>query len=429
VKTKLSENDPFTKRALQIYEDAKNQLNYPAYRFLQKIRRDGGLAAAKHWLRPTNPTRGFRRLARHSRLDLSVEAVALQTPWNQLFTETELATAHNRLSQFGYRGPFDKISTRSYWVVSPNVRNNEATVDAWRRASVRACAAFMGWYPNNWSRGQIGPTFAGKTKRGIKPGDVILIARRHHFEPEIVGFGIVRGEFVKRIVGLKKPESFGSLRRLQPFIPWSGPPPGDVPLIDVVGHARALAQLDPAKNNAHLKVCEWINQQLQKRSSGVRGGRTAERKKRQKAISPIPKIVSSPENHQLDYKVQNKAKVIKAKRVEAKLLENYRRWLEQQDRKLSAVKYKTLQCDAYEEDRRNLIEAKSSASREHIRMAVGQLLDYAFQGNKKFGDPHKAILLPDEPRTDIVDWLDSLKIKVIWPEKREFLDNANGQFT
>jgi hypothetical protein len=139
--------------------------------------------------------------------------------------------------------------------------------------------------------------------------------------------------------------------------------------------------------------------------------------------------VSSPENHQLDFNVQTRARVIKAKKIEAGLLADYRRWLEQQDRVLSAIKYRALQCDAYEQDRQNLIEAKGSASREHIRMAVGQLLDYAFQGCKKFGEPHKAILLPSEPRSDIVDWLDSLKIKVIWREKKLFLDNANGLFT
>ncbi|MGD0650065.1 MAG: hypothetical protein ABSA97_02820 [Verrucomicrobiia bacterium] len=202
-----------------------------------------------------------------------------------------------------------------------------------------------------------------------------------------------------------------------------------MPLIEVVRHTKALVQLHPESNIAHRKVCEWIDQQLQNIASGEGGGITAGHKSTQKPIPADPQIVSSPETHQLDYKVQTKAKVIKAEKMEAKLLESYRRWVAQQGRKLPAVKYKTLQCDAYEEDRRNLIEAKSSASREHIRMAVGQLLDYAFQGKKKFGEPHKAILLPSEPRSDIVSWLDSLKIKIIWPEKGVFLDNANGQFT
>ncbi|HXR05099.1 MAG TPA: HNH endonuclease [Verrucomicrobiae bacterium] len=95
-------NDPFTKRALKIYDDAKNQIGYVAHRFRQKIVRDGGLAAAKHWLRPSKATSGFQRLLDHDRLDLSVEAVALQPPWNTLFTSAELDTARERLTRFGY---------------------------------------------------------------------------------------------------------------------------------------------------------------------------------------------------------------------------------------------------------------------------------------------------------------------------------------
>ena len=152
-------------------------------------------------------------------------------------------------------------------------------------------------------------------------------------------------------------------------------------------------------------------------------------KNRQKASAMDPRIGVLPQNHQLDYQVQTKTKVIRAEKVEAVLLGDYGRWLAQQGRKLSAVKYRTLQCDAYEADRRNLIEAKSSARREHIRMAVGQLLDYAFQGNKKFRHPHKELLLLSKPASDIVDWLDSLKIKIVWRKKKAFFDNANGQFT
>ena len=153
------------------------------------------------------------------------------------------------------------------------------------------------------------------------------------------------------------------------------------------------------------------------------------RKHEQKRPSLDLRIVSPSENHQLDYKIQRKAQVIKAKKVEAELLEAYQCWLALQGRTFKAVKYSTLRCDAYEKERRNLIEAKSSASREHIRMAVGQVLDYAFQGRKKFSDSHKAILLPRKPHRDIVDWLDSLKINIIWREEKDFLDNANGQFT
>ncbi|MEP6669876.1 MAG: HNH endonuclease [Chthoniobacter sp.] len=94
--------DPFTDRALQIYEDAKTQIRYVASRFRQKVVRDGGLVAAKHWLRPSKATAGFQRLLDHDRLDLSVEAVAIQAAWSGLFTPAELATARERLALFGY---------------------------------------------------------------------------------------------------------------------------------------------------------------------------------------------------------------------------------------------------------------------------------------------------------------------------------------
>lgn len=101
----------------------------------------------------------------------------------------------------------------------------------------------------------------------------------------------------------------------------------------------------------------------------------------------------------------------------------------QQDRKLSLARYGRLRCDAYEVGRQNLIEAKASASREHVRMAVAQLLDYAFQGRSKFRDPKKAILVPEKVSPDVEEWLNHLNIGIIWREGKSFLDNSNGQFT
>jgi hypothetical protein len=75
-------------------------------------------------------------------------------------------------------------TSRKYWVVSPNVRFDAKTVAAWRQASVKWQAAFMGWHPDDEAH-RLGPKFA----RGIEPGDVILIARRANGKPETVGFG------------------------------------------------------------------------------------------------------------------------------------------------------------------------------------------------------------------------------------------------
>jgi hypothetical protein len=114
---------------------------------------------------------------------------------------------------------------------------------------------------------------------------------------------------------------------------------------------------------------------------------------------------------------------------EASLLGEYRDWLLKQGRKLLIVKYKSLRCDAYDKKRNNLIEAKCSAAREYIRMAVGQLLEYAYLGRKTFGRPHKAILMPSRPDPRSIEWLAELNVNVVWKEKKVFLDNANGQFS
>jgi hypothetical protein len=289
----------------------------------------------------------------------------------------------------------------------------------------------MGWKPDDYGHGQIGPKFAG-AKRGIMPDDVVLIARRHSRKPEIVGFGIVHGKHATRLKGFTSPQGqgFGSLRRLLPFKPWSRPPSG-IPLKDVLRHTKALVQLHPEKDVAHEKVCNWMEHHLgnRDRKAGEKQRATAECKRRLGTTTPNIGLVDPPENHQLDYIIQTRRKVTRAKKIEAKLLDDYRDWLNKQDRKLSAAQYGTFRCDGYEKETRNLIEAKCSARREHIRMAVGQLLDYAFLGKQKFGEPNKAILLPKKPHPNIKKWLSSLEINIIWREGGSFFDDANGQFS
>jgi hypothetical protein len=82
---------------------------------------------------------------------------------------------------------------RKYWIVSPNVNNNNETVGEWRRVSVRVGVAFMGGGYDDPEHLNMGPKFAGRVPNGIQPGDVILIARRYNGEPQTVGFGLVTG--------------------------------------------------------------------------------------------------------------------------------------------------------------------------------------------------------------------------------------------
>jgi hypothetical protein len=325
---------------------------------------------------------------------------------------------------------------RKYWVVSPNVKNLNRTVGAWRQASVTLQAAFMGWDSDDPEHSRMGPKFAGRVPDGIEPGDVILIGRRFSGAPEVVGFGAVDGEAKTALPGFQPPDELGSLRRLRPFVPWSGPP-ADVPLAAAVTHTRALAQLHPSTNEAHQRICDWMERHLERSQASLsreanpppaisyRGKPVRDDARGSREIA----IVSLPGNYQLDYEVRSKAEVRRAQRQEARLLENYERWLKDQDRKLESVKIGSLQCDGYERVRGNLIEAKSSARREHIRMAVGQLLDYAFQGKTKLGELEMAVLLPERPPKDVEAWLDAVDIRLIWTDGKAFLDNSNGQFT
>jgi hypothetical protein len=135
-----------------------------------------------------------------------------------------------------------------------------------------------------------------------------------------------------------------------------------------------------------------------------------------------------PKSNTYGYKVRTRERVTEFRKREKKLLDDYERWLNKRGRHLSELPYGRLKCDAWEKERQNLIEAKGSTSREDIRMAVGQLFDYSFQGKEKCKQPNMAILFPRKPPPERVEWLEPLGIKIIWRSIQSFLDNAGGQF-
>ncbi|MGV9521196.1 restriction endonuclease [Streptomyces griseus] len=64
-----------------------------------------------------------------------------------------------------------------------------------------------------------------------------------------------------------------------------------------------------------------------------------------------------------------------------------------------------------------LVEAKGSVTRENIRMAIGQLADYG-----RFVDHTiRAILLPSEPREDLLALAKTQDCAVVWPEGKKFI--------
>jgi hypothetical protein len=305
---------------------------------------------------------------------------------------------------------------RKFWVVSPNVGPSPNTKPMWVKTVIRLRSAFMGWKSNDKSYSAIGFKFAHL----IQPGDVIFVARRYHGRPDLAGVGVVIGRFEGYRKSLNTPQEYGSRRTLRPY---SAVPrvPGNIPIMSALGHTKALRQLHPERNEDQRLVCDWLLKLL-----SLHEPREFQRDHQPNVETLIRELRLGTEP---EYKVRRRETAATAKRREAKLVLAYQKWLGRQSRVLNLARYGRLSCDAYEKSRNNLIEAKQSARREFIRMAAGQLLDYAHAGRKQIRNPNKAILLPERPDEGTLGWLKEIGIHLIWREGRAFRDNHNGQFT
>lgn len=75
--------------------------------------------------------------------------------------------------------------------------------------------------------------------------------------------------------------------------------------------------------------------------------------------------------------------------------------------------------DIWDSTAGELIEAKGVATRENVRMAVGQLLDYG----RFVEHSRKVVLLPSKPREDLIQYLRSLDIDLTYPEGSSWTRN------
>jgi hypothetical protein len=106
------------------------------------------------------------------------------------------------------------------------------------------------------------------------------------------------------------------------------------------------------------------------------------------------------------------------RRKEAELVARYRRYLS--NRGIAAARWlikpsgehAPLYTDIYDVDRAELFEAKAPASRNNIRTAIGQLLDY--RRHIPVDELSLALLLPARPSGDLVDLLRSLSIACVY---------------
>jgi hypothetical protein len=83
---------------------------------------------------------------------------------------------------------------------------------------------------------------------------------------------------------------------------------------------------------------------------------------------------------------------------------------------------KPLFCDLIDRSTNTLYEAKGTVERGAIRMAIGQLLDYA-----RFlaPPPRLSLLLPSEPRSDLRELLKAVGVEAVWRDGRKFVGSIS----
>jgi hypothetical protein len=131
----------------------------------------------------------------------------------------------------------------------------------------------------------------------------------------------------------------------------------------------------------------------------------------------------SPEDHQTErYYLDRSREPTEAEKREARLVQQYIKHKRAQGHHVVRHRItipgeaKPLFTDIYDATDNILIEAKGTVTREAVRMAVGQLLDY-----QRWFDPtpQLAVLVPEQPRGDLVKLIRSCDMEVLVPEGGE----------
>jgi hypothetical protein len=94
----------FDERVWISIREARDKYGYNPTGFINMISELGVLDSAKRLINSTKVSDGYTRLWELGRLDLSVEAIILEDPWKDLFTDREKSRAKKRLAQFGFGG-------------------------------------------------------------------------------------------------------------------------------------------------------------------------------------------------------------------------------------------------------------------------------------------------------------------------------------
>jgi hypothetical protein len=88
----------------EIYRRAKSEAKYNATIFFGMLNDRGGVDTAKYLINSPKPSDGYTALYERGRLDLTVEAMVIESDkWHELFTAEELVRARKRLADYGYK--------------------------------------------------------------------------------------------------------------------------------------------------------------------------------------------------------------------------------------------------------------------------------------------------------------------------------------
>jgi len=150
------------------------------------------------------------------------------------------------------------MKKRNYWVVSPNVKNNDEE-NRWKDFLSSNPFSFIGWDEDN----QFGNTFINT----IKNGDVIINAQRKNWNPYVFGIGIVINEKCEW-QEIENTPSGAFCRQLNPYLTKDRVSKLNLDFNGTAYYGEnkqipALYQLHPQRNEKDKKLVEIIEKELE----------------------------------------------------------------------------------------------------------------------------------------------------------------------
>lgn len=129
-----TEEAQFERVLLDAVEEAK-KLKYRPSRFVGMIQAKGAFQTVKDIVASGKPSEGFDKLVLFRRIDLTCEAIIVETLWRRFFDEDLLKIAEDRLSTYKYKWRIIEASSESS--VSLDVDNFIVPEDDRRERSLR----------------------------------------------------------------------------------------------------------------------------------------------------------------------------------------------------------------------------------------------------------------------------------------------------